>query len=63
LTPGRKAIAWIEDSCVIPEGRHVGRPVKLRPWQKRIIRSLYDRKTRRAIITFGRKNGKTSLVH
>lgn len=40
----------------------VGRPVKLRPWQRRIIRKIYDTLTRRAIISFGRKNGKTSLA-
>jgi phage terminase large subunit-like protein len=35
----------------------------LRPWQKEILRRIYDNPhgTRRAIITFGRKNGKSSL--
>jgi phage terminase large subunit-like protein len=42
---------------------HVGQPVVLRPWQRQIICGIYDRKrgqpaTRRAIISFGRKNGK-----
>ena len=45
----------------MPEGKLVGEKIKLRAWQKRIIRGIYDRPTRRAIITFGRKNGKTSL--
>lgn len=48
--------------CRVPEGRLVGQPVKLRPWQKKIIRELYDTPTRRAIISFGRKNGKTGLA-
>ncbi|MEM1142736.1 MAG: terminase TerL endonuclease subunit [Pseudomonadota bacterium] len=39
----------------------MGQPVKLLPWQKKIIRGIYDSPTRRAIISFGRKNGKTSL--
>lgn len=39
----------------------VGQPVKLLPWQRKIIRQIYDDPTRRAIISFGRKNGKTSL--
>ena len=46
---------------MIPEGRFVGQPVELRPWQREIIRQIYDAPTRRAIISFGRKNGKTSL--
>ena len=60
---GKRNIQWIEDNCVIPEGRLalIGRPVRLEAWQKRIIRGIYDKPTRRAIISFGRKNGKTTL--
>lgn len=41
-----------------------GKAVKLREWQKREILKIYDNQagTRRAIISFGRKNGKTSLA-
>lgn len=41
----------------------VGQPVKLREWQRDEIRKIYDNPhgTRRAIISFGRKNGKTAL--
>lgn len=46
----------------MPEGSQVGRPVKLRPWQRKIILSIYDGTTRRAVISFGRKNGKTALA-
>jgi PHD/YefM family antitoxin component YafN of YafNO toxin-antitoxin module len=45
----------------VPEGALVGQPVKLREWQRSIIRGIYDSPTRRAIVTFGRKNGKKSL--
>ena len=57
-------IRWIEKHLSIPEGRDVGKPVKLRPWQKRDIRKIYDNPhgTRRAILTFGRKNGKTAMA-
>lgn len=55
-------IAWIEQHCLIPEGAFVGQPVKLRPWQRKIIRSMYGSPTRRAIISFGRKNAKTTLA-
>jgi len=61
LKRGDRNIAWIETFCRIPEGKFVGQPVKLRPWQKKIIRGIYDTPTRRAIISFGRKNAKTTL--
>jgi DNA modification methylase len=61
LTRGQRNIDWIEGHCRIPEGRFVGQPVKLRPWQQEIIRGIYDQPTRRAIISFGRKNAKSTL--
>lgn len=47
----------------MPEGRDVGKPVVLRDWQRAEIRKIYDNPhgTRRAILSFGRKNGKTAL--
>lgn len=64
ITRGERAIAWIEKYCRIPEGRDVGKAVRLREWQKAEIRKIYDnpRGTRRAILSFGRKNGKTALA-
>lgn len=61
LSRGNRNIRWIEEFCCVPEGRDVGKPVRLRPWQKKIIRQMYNRRTRRAIISFGRKNAKTTL--
>lgn len=60
----KEVIDWIQKHCRIPEGSHVGQPVKLRLWQKREIRKIYDNPagTRRAILSFGRKNGKTALA-
>jgi phage terminase large subunit-like protein len=57
-------IAWIEEHCVIPEGRDVGKPVKLRSWQRDEIRKVYDNPhgTRTAIVSFGKKNAKTTLA-
>jgi phage terminase large subunit-like protein len=64
LTDGEEVCNWIETFCRIPEGRDVGKPVVLRDWQKRDICRIYDNPagTRRAIISFGRKNGKTALA-
>lgn len=61
LTRGDRNVAWIESHCRIPEGKYVGQPVVLRPWQQKIIKGIYDTPTRRAIISFGRKNAKTTL--
>ncbi len=57
-----KIIRFIEKYLCVPEGSNVGKPVKLRDWQKQILRDIYDTKTRQAIISLGRKNGKTALV-
>jgi phage terminase large subunit-like protein len=62
LKRAERNIKWIEQFCVVPEGRLVGQPVKLRPWQKDLIRRIYGSPTRRAIISFGRKNGKTAIA-
>jgi phage terminase large subunit-like protein len=62
IARARRNIAWIEEFCYIPEGRDVGKPVKLRAWQKKEIEKIYGSPTRRAIISFGRKNGKTALA-
>ena len=64
LSRAERNIQWVEHFCRVPEGRMVGKPVKLREWQKVEIRKVYDNPvgTRRAIISFGRKNGKTALA-
>src|SRR5690606_34049642 len=65
-TRAERNIRWIETYCRVPEGRLrlVGQPVKLRNWQKDELRKIYDNPagTRRPIISFGRKNGKTALA-
>ena len=62
MTRGERNIAWIEQNCRIPEGKFVGQPVRLRPFQRKIVLGIYDSPTRRAIASFGRKNAKTSLA-
>jgi phage terminase large subunit-like protein len=56
-------IEFIETCLFIPEGQHVGKPLKLQPWQKDWIGTVYDNEagTRRAILSTGRKCGKTTL--
>lgn len=62
-TRGERNIEWIQQVCRIPEGGDVGKKVKLRPFQKQLIKLIYDNPaiTRRAIFSVGRKNAKTSL--
>src|SRR5688572_33320454 len=62
LKRARRNIAWIEQYCCVPEGKDVGKPVVLRAWQKKELEKIYGSPTRRAIISFGRKNGKTALA-
>ena len=63
LTRAGRNIKWIHSFCRIPEGTDVGKPVVLRPWQQEQLVRIYDNPhgTRRAILSFGRKNGKTAL--
>lgn len=64
LSRGQRNINWIQTYCRVPEGKDVGRKLILRPWQQEEIRRIYDNPagTRRAIISFGRKNAKTTLA-
>jgi phage terminase large subunit-like protein len=64
LTRGEDNIVWIEENCFIPEGSFIGKPVRLRDWQKEFILRVYDNPhgTRRAILSVGRKNAKTTLA-
>jgi phage terminase large subunit-like protein len=60
-------IAFIE-KLTIPSGIGRGKPFKLRGWQKKFIRDIYEphrdgrRVVRRAILSVARKNGKTALI-
>ncbi len=61
MTRGDRNAQWIMSMCKVPEGALVGQDVVLRPWQIEIVKGIYDTPTRRAIISFGRKNGKTAI--
>lgn len=64
MTRGERVCEFIERFCLVPEGAHVGKPLKLAPFQKKFIKSVYDNKhgTRRAYLSIARKNGKSGLV-
>jgi phage terminase large subunit-like protein len=54
-------IAWIETHCRVPEGKLVGKPVKLTKHQKRWLEAIYDSPTRTFILSMARKNAKTAF--
>ena len=57
-------IKFIETHCRVPEGKLVGQPLKLAPFQKQFIKKVYDNPqgTTAAYLSMGRKNGKTALA-
>lgn len=63
-----RVIAFIE-CLIVPSGKGQGQLFRLRPFQKRFIRDVYEpqgpdglRFVRRAIKSIGRKNGKTCII-
>ena len=66
-TRAGRVIAYIE-ALTITAGAHAGRKFVLRPWQREIIEGIYAtdaagaRPVRTALVSMGRKNGKTSLA-
>jgi phage terminase large subunit-like protein len=60
-TRAERNVAWIERYIRVPEGRFVGKPLKVAPYMVKDLQAIYDNPagTRRAIISRGRKNAKT----
>ena len=57
-------IEFIKNYCLVPEGKLVGQPIKLAPFQIKFIRDIFDNPagTRRAYLAISRKNGKSALI-
>lgn len=64
MSRGQAVIDFIELLCRVPEGAHVGQPIKLADFQKKFILAIYDNPqgTRRAYLAIARKNGKSALI-
>jgi phage terminase large subunit-like protein len=67
--PLSEAVIAFMERLIVPSGKGRGEPLKLREWQKKLIRDALDpqnpdgtRRIRRAIWSFARKNGKTALA-
>lgn len=63
-----KRIVKFCELLTVPDGADAGKRIRLRPWQKEIIASVYGPSTdegllltREALLTIGRKNSKTAL--
>jgi len=62
-TVGDLVISFAETICKVPEGKLQGQPFKLLDFQKRFIKDTLDGGgIRTAILSVGRKNGKTALA-
>lgn len=61
-TRAERNVAWCERYIRIPEGRFVGQPLKMADFMVEDFKAIYDNPhgTRRAIISRGRKNAKTT---
>ena len=60
---GLRVIRFIETYLRIPRGVGALQPVKLRPWQRRIIRAIYDKPRPWAtLLSIPRGNGKSALA-
>jgi phage terminase large subunit-like protein len=64
LTQGERVCRFIETQIPVPEGPLVGRAMALLPFQEAFILALFDgpERARKAILSVGRKSGKTALV-
>lgn len=61
-TRAERNIGWVEAFIRVPEGKDVGKKLVLAPFMRDDFRAIYDNPngTRRAIISRGRKNAKTT---
>tara|TARA_R110002124_G_scaffold155500_1_gene322697 strand:+ start:465 stop:1979 length:1515 start_codon:yes stop_codon:yes gene_type:complete len=64
MTRGEKVCKFIENYCLVPEGKKVGQPLRLMDFQRQFILDIYDnpKGTARAYLSIARKNGKTALI-
>jgi len=62
ITRSEENARWIEQYCRIPEGKFVGKPVRLTAKQRRWLSRIYDTPTRLFILSMGRKGAKTTFA-
>lgn len=58
-----RVVRFIERFVKVPRGHGARKPMKLRPWQRQIIATMYaDPRPRAGLVSLPRGNGKTSLA-
>lgn len=57
-----RRIKFIERFVIVPKGKGALKPLRLRPWQKHIIRGAFGRGVRTALVSLPRANGKSALA-
>jgi phage terminase large subunit-like protein len=64
MTRGERVCKFIETYCAVPEGKLVGKPMRLMEFQRWFICTIYDNpaETTRAYLSIARKNGKSALI-
>jgi len=64
MTRGEKVIEFVHRYIVVPEGEHIGKPLRLEPFQTKFILDIYDNPlgTHTAILSIARKNAKTATI-
>lgn len=64
LTRGERNCGFIEKYCIVPEGKLVGKKIKLADFQVYFILDVYDNPhgTSDAILSMARKNSKTATI-
>lgn len=64
MTRGERVIEFIHRYLKVPEGKHVGEPIRLAEFQRKFVLEIYDNPhgTRRAYLAIARKNGKSALI-
>ncbi|MBN9573788.1 MAG: terminase large subunit [Alicycliphilus denitrificans] len=64
MTRAERIIEFVQRYLRVPEGKDVGQPMVLADFQKQFIVDVFDNPhgTRRAILSQGRKGGKTALI-
>lgn len=64
MTRGERVIAFIHRYCKVPEGKLVGKPIRLEQFQQHFILAVYDNPvgTTEGILSIARKNGKSGLI-
>jgi phage terminase large subunit-like protein len=64
MTRGERVCKFIETYCYVPDGKLVGKPLRLMDFQRKFILDIYDNPagTTRAYLSIARKNGKSALI-